>query len=127
MVEPVVVERARDVLAVGPVLLEFGLVRELVGVRTGGSPGLFGPVGLFAFAGPVLHAHCGPPGGGLTDGGDDRERPNTNRKRAPQHGITTRNLAIAALRQAGQANIAKGLRWAARGAYRPLQLLNINV
>jgi hypothetical protein len=46
---------------------------------------------------------------------------------APRAMATLRNLAIAAHRQAGHTNIAKGIRWAARDAYRPLQLLNITI
>jgi predicted transposase YbfD/YdcC len=44
---------------------------------------------------------------------------------APRNMASLRNLAISALRRAGYTNIAQGLRWAARDAYRPLQLLNI--
>ena len=57
--------------------------------------------------------------------GEDASQTRTGN--APRTMASLRNLAIAALRQAGHTNVAKGLRWAARDAYRPLQLLNITV
>lgn len=38
---------------------------------------------------------------------------------------TLRNLAIGALRLAGEANIARGLRWASRSPVRTLALLGL--
>ncbi len=55
--------------------------------------------------------------------GEDRSQVRT--KRSPHAMASLRNLAIGALRLAGEENIAQGMRWAGRDPTRALQLLGL--
>jgi Transposase DDE domain len=55
----------------------------------------------------------------------DEDRSQVRTGHGPQVMACLRNLAISRLRQAGQHNIARGLRWAARDPTRALALLDV--
>jgi len=55
----------------------------------------------------------------------DEDRSQVRTGSGPQVMATLRNLAISALRLAGQTNIARGLRWAGRDQGRALALLGL--
>lgn len=55
----------------------------------------------------------------------DEDRSQVRTAAAPRALATLRNLAIGALRHAGETNVASGLRWVARDPYRALALLGL--
>lgn len=55
----------------------------------------------------------------------DEDRSQVRTASAPRTMAALRNLAIGALRHAGETNIAKGLRWSSRDHIRPLALLGL--